>query len=92
MLRLIILSLLLLSAITNGQDQKYFQQNANYIIDITLDPKSYTYYGTEQIVYTNNSPDQLDFIWLHLYPNAYKDETTPFAKQQESERDRKFHF
>jgi len=92
MLKQILISTLILITFLNAQNNKYFQQDVEYIIDITLDPDSYTYSGTEQIVYTNNSPDQLDFIWLHLYPNAYKDETTPYARQQERERNREFHF
>lgn len=39
--------------------------------------------------YTNNSPDKLDFIWFHLWPNAYKNETTAYAKQVLRDKDGK---
>ncbi len=34
-------------------------------------------------MYKNNSPDTLRFIWFHLWPNAYKNTETAFAKQRE---------
>ncbi|MEJ2544373.1 MAG: hypothetical protein P8Y99_09935, partial [Calditrichaceae bacterium] len=70
----------------------YFQQEVEYKINVTLNPDTKTYAGTEYIHYKNNSPDVLDYIWIHLYPNAYKDESTPFAKQQNLRRSRSFHF
>jgi len=79
------------SLLTAGE-QKYFQQHLDYKIDVTLDVKTRTYAGHEQLVYTNNSPDALPFIWVHLYPNAYKDESTPFAKQAEAQGRSRFHF
>ncbi|WP_345115082.1 M1 family metallopeptidase [Hymenobacter algoricola] len=70
----------------------YWQQEANYSIDVTLDDKQHLLTGTEEIQYTNNSPEQLTFIWFHLWPNAYKDNTTAFAKQQLRNGSRKFQF
>src|SRR5205823_11466641 len=37
--------------------------------------------GFLTLEYTNNSPDQLGFIWFHLWPNAYKNDKTAFAQQ-----------
>src|SRR6187455_103894 len=34
-----------------------------------------------RITVQNNSPDQLNFIWFHLWENAYKNDSTAFAKQ-----------
>lgn len=59
----------------------YWQQQVNYTIGVVLDDKVHSLTGTEEIEYINNSPDKLDFIWFHLWPNAYKNETTAFAKQ-----------
>ncbi len=60
----------------------YFQQDVRYNINVSLQPAEKTYSGSETIFYKNNSPDTLRCIWLHLYPNAYKDESTPFARQE----------
>jgi hypothetical protein len=65
----------------NGQ-APYFQQTVNNKIDVTLDDKTHNLIGTIQIEYTNNSPDELGIIYIHLWPNAYKNNETAFAKQQ----------
>ena len=59
----------------------YFQQNVNYTIDVTLNDVEHTLDGFEIIHYTNNSPDTLNFIWFHLWPNAYKNDRTAFSEQ-----------
>ncbi len=60
---------------------KYFQQQLNYKIDVTLDDADNTLDGFEIIDYTNNSPDTLQYIWFHLWPNAYKNDRTAFSEQ-----------
>ncbi|RYG29731.1 MAG: M1 family peptidase, partial [Chitinophagaceae bacterium] len=37
----------------------YWQQHGNYTMDVKMDVKAYRYKGTQQLVYTNNSPDTL---------------------------------
>jgi hypothetical protein len=59
----------------------YFQQETDYKIDVTLDDVKNTLDGFEIINYTNNSPDTLNFIWIHLWPNAYKNDRTAFSEQ-----------
>ena len=59
----------------------YWQQQVNYKINVTLNDKDHSLKGWEELEYTNNSPDQLDFIWFHLWVNAYKNDSTAFAKQ-----------
>jgi hypothetical protein len=68
---------------------QYWQQQANYQINVTLDDKAHTLKGDLTLEYTNNSPDKLDYIWFHLWPNAYKDENTAYAKQIFREKDGK---
>ncbi|WP_152560093.1 M1 family metallopeptidase [Hymenobacter sp. IS2118] len=70
----------------------YFQQEVNYAIDVTLDDKTHQLTGREELTYVNNSPTALAFIWFHLWPNAYRDNTTAFAKQQLRNGERKFQF
>jgi len=66
----------------NVSAQNYFQQEVNYVIDVTLDDEKHTLSGTEYIEYVNNSPEDLDFIWFHIWPNAYKNHSTALAKQK----------
>ncbi len=61
--------------------QKYFQQEVNYTIHVTLDDSLHELNADETIQYTNNSPDVLNELYFHLWPNAYKDNNTAFAKQ-----------
>src|SRR3546814_6153908 len=50
----------------------YWQNRADYAIRATLDTKAKAIRGTVRIAYTNNSPDTLDVLWLHLEQNLYK--------------------
>ncbi|HEX7846117.1 MAG TPA: M1 family metallopeptidase, partial [Chitinophagaceae bacterium] len=61
--------------------QTYWQQEVNYKIDVSLDDKEHSLKGNASIQYINNSPDKLDFIWFHLWPNAYKSDNSAYAKQ-----------
>ncbi len=49
---------------------EYYQQKANYDIEVTLDDEKQTIYGTERITYENNSPDPLSYLWLQLDQNV----------------------
>ena len=51
---------------------KYWQNRADYIIDVELDTLSDIIMGKEIIKYVNNSPDELDFLWLHMDQNLFK--------------------
>ncbi|CAN5373094.1 hypothetical protein BH20BAC1_BH20BAC1_26390 [soil metagenome] len=67
---------------TQGITQSsYWQQCLSYTINVQLDEKAKTLSGGETIVYRNYSPDTLNFIWFHLYPNAYKNESTALYQQ-----------
>ncbi|MEE9362867.1 MAG: M1 family metallopeptidase [Cellulophaga sp.] len=48
----------------------YYQQQANYKMKIELDDKNAKIYGEETITYINNSPDDLEFLWLQLDQNV----------------------
>lgn len=50
---------------------KYWQQRADYEIDVTLDEKNLTIIGTETVTYHNNSPDVLSYLWLQLDENQH---------------------
>jgi hypothetical protein len=53
----------------------YYQQQADYKMDITLDDKNAKIFGEETITYTNNSPDNLEFLWLQLDQNVRTKDT-----------------
>ncbi|WP_348715537.1 M1 family metallopeptidase [Tenacibaculum sp. 190130A14a] len=53
-------------------DKGYWQQHADYTMDIDMDVKTYQYKGTQKLVYTNNSPDVLNKVYYHLYFNAFQ--------------------
>ena len=40
-------------------------------MDIILDDENQRLYGEETITYFNNSPDNLDFLWVQLDQNIY---------------------
>lgn len=48
---------------------EYWQQRADYTIAIRLDDTNQRIYGEETVVYTNNSPDILEYLWLQLDQN-----------------------
>ncbi len=78
----LILFLLLFFVHWHLSSQSYFQQQVNYNIEVTLNDSAKTLKGSETIEYTNNSPDTLQSIYFHLWANAYRNNHTPFAKQQ----------
>lgn len=49
----------------------YYQQKADYKIYLTLDDEKQQIKGEEVITYTNNSPDNLEFLWLQLDQNLF---------------------
>jgi len=51
---------------------KYWQNRADYKINCTLDTAKHTVTGEVEITYTNNSPDNLKFLWLQLDQNIYR--------------------
>ena len=60
---------------------EYYQQKADYEMDIVLDDDNQKISGKIKITYTNNSPDQLDYLWLQLDQNmrAQDSETKAIA-------------
>ena len=60
--------------------ENYWQNGADYKIDVAFDPATRLLTGTVKIDYTNNSPDTLNEIWFKLYPNLYKKGTHSLSK------------
>lgn len=49
----------------------YWQQRADYVIDVTLDDEKQSIAGKETITYYNQSPDELRYLWLQLDQNSF---------------------
>ncbi|PCJ82256.1 MAG: hypothetical protein COA49_01805 [Bacteroidetes bacterium] len=76
------LSLTLISGFSLAQTTPYFQQTVNHVINVQLNDVDDELDADIVTTYLNNSPDELDFIWMHVWPNAYSSSKTALAKQQ----------
>lgn len=50
---------------------KYWQQRADYVINVEIDDENQRLIGSEKIAYTNHSPDTLNYIWVQLDNNIF---------------------
>lgn len=51
---------------------KYWQNRADYKLAVTLDTTQHKIAGDVEITYTNNSPDNLNYLWLYVEQNIYR--------------------
>ncbi len=56
----------------NAQNPHYWQQFANYKMNVSINVEKFTYSGNTEITYYNNSPDTLKNVYFHLYNNAFQ--------------------
>src|SRR6187399_2611531 len=61
--------------------QRYWQQRVDYTIEVSLNDIEHTLDGFVKMQYTNRSPDTLRYIYIHCWPNAYKNDRTAFSDQ-----------
>ena len=69
---------------TGKPGEQYWQNETDYKIEATLDDQAHTITGKLTLEYTNNSPQELDFIWMHLEQNRFTQDsrgtlTTPIS-------------
>ncbi len=65
---------------------EYYQQQADYKIDVELDDKNAKLFGTETITYTNNAKESLDYLWVQLDQNLMaKTSKTPLIESSKME-------
>ncbi len=76
----------------NSFAQPTWQQRVDTKIDVQLDDRKHMLNAFEEFIYTNNSPDTLRFIYVHLWPNAYKNDHTPFAQQMDRNGSTSFYY
>ena len=80
--KIILFSLIAFSALTTKAQKNYFQQEVNYKINCSLNDVDHTLSANISINYINRSNDTLTYIYMHLWPNGYKDRNTALCKQE----------
>ena len=78
---IVLLSVVILLPCIQVSAQEYFQQEVNYKIHVTLNDSKHELSAFESVEYINNSPDTLSFLYFHLWPNAYSNNSTGLAKE-----------
>lgn len=75
-----------------AQEPPVWQQRTDIDLKATLFPDQQQLEGNVKINYFNQSPDTLFFIWMHAWPNAYKNDKTYYTDQSILYRDTRFYF
>ncbi|MDG2311202.1 MAG: M1 family metallopeptidase, partial [Flavobacteriales bacterium] len=70
----------------SAQKTPYFQQTVDHNIHVQLNDVDHELDAEIWTQYVNNSPDELDYLWYHVWPNAYSSAKSALAKQQFRER------
>ncbi len=60
------------AADAHAQNCTYWQQHVDYSMEVAMNVDNYQYTGTQKLVYTNNSPDEISRVYYHLYFNAFQ--------------------
>ncbi len=82
-----------LSAASTSQSfAQYWQQEVNYTIQVKLDDKNHVLRGNEVMEYINHSPNELTELYIHLWPNAYRNKKSALAKQLYKSGDFQLHY
>ena len=59
---------------------EYYQQKVDYNMEIELDEENDILYGKSLITYQNNSPDDLEYLWVQLDQNIRKNNSPSLDK------------
>ena len=68
-------------AASGAPGKDYWQQKADYVINVELNAENRSITGSETITYTNNSPDALEYLWLQLDQNAFEKNSDKYTSQ-----------
>ncbi|MGO1328794.1 MAG: M1 family metallopeptidase [Idiomarina loihiensis] len=66
----------------------YWQQEADYKIEVALDDENQSITAQSTITYTNNSPDTLRYLWVQLDQNRFKKDSIGPQSQATGDLDR----
>jgi hypothetical protein len=58
--------------LTAQNNTSYWQQEANYKMNVDMNVKNFQYTGEQELEYVNNSPDTLKRVYFHLFYNAFQ--------------------
>ena len=61
-----------LNSLHSQNNFEYWQQHVDYTMDVKMDVNTFNYEGTQKLIYTNNSPDNLEQVFYHLFYNAFQ--------------------
>ncbi|PWJ43768.1 hypothetical protein BC781_101114 [Sediminitomix flava] len=67
---------------------QYWQQKADYVINVELDEDTQSIKGKETITYTNNSPDQLTYLWVQLDQNMRAKDSDTYKISQSTMKEK----
>ena len=90
-MKLLLTPIVLLTTLT-ASAQTYWQQRVDTKIEVQLDDMNHVLMAHEELTYTNNSPDTLKSLFIHLWPNAYSNDHTPFEQQLDKNGNTKFYY
>lgn len=65
----------------------YWQQRADYVINVEVDDNTQLLTGSETITYHNNSPESLNYLWMQLDQNLFADNSLTQQSRTGSVRD-----
>lgn len=83
MKKITLLFLMFTVAFVSAQNNtSYWQQHVDYKMDVDVDVETFQYTGTQHLVYTNNSPDELNQVFYHMYYNAFQPNSEMDARLQ----------
>lgn len=61
-----------LNSLHSQNNFEYWQQHVDYTMDVKMDVNTFNYEGTQKLIYTNNSPDNLEQVFYHLFYIAFQ--------------------
>ena len=88
----LVFTLLVLTLNVKTYAQNTWQQKIDYQINVKLDDEKHFLHGDIEIVYHNNSTRTLNEIWMHVFPNAFKSDSSAFAIQKLEDKSTKYKF
>jgi hypothetical protein len=78
--------------ILQAQSQSAWKQTLRYEIHIKFIPSDKSADALMKLQYINRSPDTLTYMWFHVWPNAYRNDRTPYSEQLLQNGDTRYYF